>query len=117
ALIAGSLLLFSGKRGGGGYRIDLGIILPGVFLTLVVVGFLTWNTVQRRRAPVRTGLAAMVGQPARVVDGFGSAAVSGRVQVLGEYWDAVGPAGIAPGDIVRIRRVEGRTVHVERRSE
>ena len=117
ALIAGSMLLFSGKRNVGGYRVDLGIILPGLILTVAIVAFLTWNTVQRRRAPVRTGLSAMVGQPARVVDGFGSAAMQGRVQVLGEYWDAVGPAGIAPGDIVRIRRVEGRTVHVERRSE
>ena len=117
ALIAGSLLLFSGKGDRAGYRIDLGIILPGLVLTLAVVAFLTWNTVQRRRAPVRTGLGAMVGQPARVVDGFGSAAMTGRVQVLGEYWDAVGPAGISPGEVVRIRRVDGRTVHVERRNE
>ena len=117
ALIAGSLLLFSGKGDRGGYRVDLGIILPGLILTLAIVAFLTWNTVQRRRAPVRTGLGAMVGQPARVVDGFGPAAENGRVQVIGEYWDAVGPSGIAPGDIVRVRRVEGRTVHVERRSE
>jgi len=117
ALIAGSLLLFSGKQNSGGYRVDLGIILPGLIVTLAIVAFLTWNTVQRRKAPVRTGLDGMVGQPARVVDGFGSVATKGRVQVFGEYWDAVGPAGIAPGDIVRVRRVEGHTVHVERRSE
>jgi membrane-bound serine protease (ClpP class) len=117
ALIAGSLLLFSGKGDRAGYRVDLGIILPGLILTLAIVAFLTWNTVQRRRAPVRTGLTAMVGQPARVVDGFGTAGTNGRVQVFGEYWDAVGPSGIEPGDVVRVRRIEGRTVHVERRSE
>jgi membrane-bound serine protease (ClpP class) len=117
ALIAGSLLLFSGKGSRSGYRVDLGIILPGLILTLAIVAFLSWNTLQRRRAPVRTGLTAMVGQPARVVDGFGPAAEKGRVQVFGEYWDAVGPSGIAPGDIVRVRRIEGRTVHIERRSE
>jgi membrane-bound serine protease (ClpP class) len=116
ALVSGSLLLFSGKGNRGGYRVDLGIILPGLVLMLAVVGFLTWNTIQRRKAPVRTGLHAMVGQDARVIDGFGPAAVRGRVQIFGEYWDAEGPPGIAPGDTVHVRRVEGRTLHVERRN-
>ena len=116
ALVAGSLLLFSGKGDRGVYRVDLGIILPGLTLTLGIVAFLTWNTVQRRKAPVRTGLHAMVGQEARVADGFGLSGVKGRVQVFGEYWDAEGPAGIAPGDIVLIRAVGGRTLHVERRN-
>jgi membrane-bound serine protease (ClpP class) len=116
ALVAGSLLLFSGKGDRGAYRVDLGIILPGLGLTLAIVAFLTWNTVQRRRAPVRTGLHAMVGQDARVADGFGAVATKGRVQIFGEYWDAEGPAGIAPGDFVRIRTVTGRTLHVERRN-
>ncbi len=116
ALIAGSLLLFSGKGDRGGYRVDLGIILPGLALTLAVVGFLTWNTVQRRNAPVRTGLSAMVGQQARVADGFGAVATTGRVHIFGEYWEASGPPGIVPGDIVRIQGIEGRTLRVERRT-
>jgi membrane-bound serine protease (ClpP class) len=53
ALVAGSLLLFSG-RGDPGYRVDLSIILPAVVMTLGVVGFLTWKTLSLSRTPVRT---------------------------------------------------------------
>ena len=116
ALVAGSLLLFSGKGDAGGYRVDLGIIIPGLALTLGVVGLLTWKTLQLRLSPARTGPEAMVGAEARVVDGFGPPRGTGRVQVLGEYWEAIGPPGLAPGEPVRIVRLEGMTLFVERRN-
>jgi len=116
ALIAGSLLLFSGPGGRGGYRVDLSIILPGLALTLAVVALLTWKTVELRRAPVRTGLHAMVGESARVVTEFGGPEATGKVQVYGEYWDASGPPGLKPGETVRITGVDGRTLRVERRN-
>ncbi len=115
ALVAGSLLLFSGGHGDSGYRVDLSIIVPGLAITVGIVGLLSWKTLQLRRMPVRTGLSAMVGEPARVVEGFGPPPGGGRVQVHGEYWDAAGPEGLSPGEIVRVARVEGRTLYVERR--
>jgi membrane protein implicated in regulation of membrane protease activity len=51
-----------------------------------------------------------------VVSGFGEPARPGTVHVYGEYWDAVGPADLAPGEIVRIADVDGRTLRVERRN-
>jgi len=114
ALVAGSFLLFSGG-GGEGYRVDLSVVVPALAATLGIVGFLAWTTARLRREPVRTGLHAMVGEPARVVEAFGPAG-HGRVQVFGEYWDAAGPEGLAPGEMVRIARVSGRTLHVERRN-
>jgi membrane-bound serine protease (ClpP class) len=114
ALVAGSLLLFSGP-GAEGYRVDLSIVVPGLLTTLAVVGLLSWKTLQLKRSPVRTGLPAMVGESARVVEGFQAPNGAGRVQVYGEYWDAVGPEGLLPGEIVRISRVAGRTLHVDRR--
>jgi membrane-bound serine protease (ClpP class) len=116
ALVAGSLLLFSGKGDAAGYRVDLGIIVPGLVLTLGVVGLLTWKTLQLRLAPPRTGLESMVGEAARVVDGFGPAATSGRVHVGGEYWEAAGPQGLSPGESVRVARIEGSRLFVERRN-
>jgi membrane-bound serine protease (ClpP class) len=116
ALVAGSLLLFSGKGDAAGYRVDLGIIVPGLVLTLGVVGLLTWKTLQLRMAPPRTGLEAMVGAAGRVVDGFGPGAARGRVQVVGEYWEAAGPEGLAAGDTVRVVRIDGDTLQVERRN-
>jgi membrane-bound serine protease (ClpP class) len=114
ALVAGSLLLFSGS-GREGYRVDLSVVLPALAATLGIVGLLAWKTARLRREPVRTGLSAMIGEPARVVEGFGPAG-EGRVQVFGEYWDAAGPEGLAPGETVRIASVTGRTLHVERRN-
>ena len=113
ALVTGSLLLFSGKGDAAGYRVDLGIIVPG--LALAIVGLLTWKTVQLRRAPVRTGLHAMIGETARVARGFGGAE-TGTVQLHGEYWNAVGPTGLEAGDAVRVARVSDGTLFVERRN-
>jgi membrane-bound serine protease (ClpP class) len=116
ALIAGSLLLFTGKGDAAGYRVDLGIIIPGLILALAIVGLLTWKTLQLRLLPPRTGLEAMVGEAGRVVDGFGPAATSGRVHVGGEYWEAAGPTGLSAGEPVRVARVEGSRLFVERRN-
>lgn len=114
ALVAGSLMLFTGRGGESPYRVDLGILLPTLLLTLAVIGMLTARTVQLRRRPATTGAAGMVGETARVVEPF--AGGSGRVHVFGEYWDARGPSDLEPGDAVRIVRVDGLTLLVERRT-
>ena len=116
ALIAGSLLLFSGKGDAAGYRVDVRIIVPGLALALAIVGLLSWKTVQLRRMPSRTGLSAMVGEIARVVRGFSAAHGTGTVHVRGEYWNAVGPPGLAAGESVRVARIADGILYVERRN-
>ena len=64
--------------------------------------------------PARTGLEGMVGESARVVEGFAEPG-QGKVLVHGEYWDAEGPPGLAAGETVRVARVDGTRVRVERR--
>jgi membrane-bound serine protease (ClpP class) len=115
ALVAGSLLLFSGRGEETLYRIDLSLILPALVLTLAIVGLLTWKTLELRMRPARTGLEGMVGEEARVVEEFGGAG-RGRILVHGEYWDADGPSGLAAGETVRVARVEGLRLRVERRN-
>jgi membrane-bound serine protease (ClpP class) len=114
ALIAGSLLLFTGRGEEAIYRIDLSIIVPGLLLTLAIVGLLTWKTLELRMRPARTGLEGMVGETARVVEDF-SAPGRGKIRLYGEYWDAEGPPGLAAGETVRVAGVEGRRLRVERR--
>ena len=113
ALIAGSLLLFSGHGDRSGYRVDLGIIVPGLLVTLAIVGLLSFKTLQLRLLPARTGASAMLGARARVVDGFIDG--RGRVQIDGEYWEASGPPGLAQDEIVTVTRVQGMTLAVDRR--
>ncbi|HEX7252900.1 MAG TPA: nodulation protein NfeD [Thermoanaerobaculia bacterium] len=114
AIVAGCLLLFSGPKNTGEYRVDLGIILPALAVTLAILVTLSWRTVQLRRIPARTGVAGMIGDSARVVEPF--AGGNGRVHFQGEYWDAEGPADMSIGDTVRIVRVEGLKLIVERRT-
>ena len=114
AVVAGSLMLFSGRGGEGPYRVDLGILLPTLALTLTVVSLLTMRTIRLRRMPSTTGAAGMIGETARVVEPFTGG--EGRVHVFGEYWDARGPLDLVAGDQVRITRVDGLTLRVERRS-
>lgn len=116
ALLAGSVLLFSGAGDAAGYRVDLSVILPGVLLTLAIVAFLSWRTVRLRRLPVRTGREGLVGETARVVRGFAGEGGRGTVLVHGEYWDASGAPDAAPGEQVRVAGVEGFTLRVERRN-
>jgi membrane-bound serine protease (ClpP class) len=115
ALVAGSLLLFSRKGDAAGYRVDLGIIVPGLALALTIVGLLTWKTLQLRRSPVHTGLQALVGETARAAREFGADG-NGTIHLHGEYWNAVGPAGLAAGEPVRVARVEDGILYVERRN-
>jgi membrane-bound serine protease (ClpP class) len=115
ALLAGSLLLFTG-RGEQGYRVDLSIILPAVAMTLGVVGFLSFRTILLRRLPVRTGASGLVGKNARVVRPFAEPDAIGTVLLEGEYWDAYGATGASPGETVRVVGMEGLKLRVERRT-
>ena len=114
SLLVGSLLLFSG-RGESGYRVDLGIVLPAVVMTLAVLLFLTFRTISIRRAPVRTGSVSLVGRSARVVRPLPDSEEPGTVLLDGEYWDAYGAPGAAAGESVRVVGVEGLKLRVERR--
>jgi membrane-bound serine protease (ClpP class) len=115
AILAGSLLLFSVRGEPLGYRVDLMVVLPALAFTLALVGLLMARTISLRRTRPTTGAAGMIGEPARVVTPFGDSG-AGKVHVQGEYWDASGPTGLSPGEIVRIVSVEGLTLRVERRS-
>ena len=115
SVLAGSLLLFSGRGDAAGYRVDVSIVLPGVAVTLGIVAYLTWKTIQLRRIPVRTGREGLVGETARVVRGFAASDPAGTVLVHGEYWDAAGPPGLERGEAVRVAAVEGFRLRVERR--
>ncbi|HEX9690111.1 MAG TPA: nodulation protein NfeD [Thermoanaerobaculia bacterium] len=114
SLIAGSLLLFSGRGEETIYQIDLSIIVPGLLLSLAIVGMLTWKTFELRMRPARTGLEGMIGESAQVVEDFSSPG-RGRVRVYGEYWDADGPPGLAAGEKVRVAGVKEMRLRVERR--
>lgn len=62
-----------------------------------------------RDRPARTGLEALVGRRARVLDWAEGA---GSVMLDGERWRAVGKTNLSPGDWVRITEARSLTLTV-----
>lgn len=95
------------------YRISWWLIgmlaaLSGAVLILLI-GY-TWRIYRRRPA----GTAEMADDAARVLDWEGT---GGHVLAEGERWRAVGPAGLAPGERVRIESRDGLTLTVGRSAD
>jgi membrane-bound serine protease (ClpP class) len=105
--VAGSLLLFSGNR--FGYRVDLGIVLPGAIVSAGVIAGLAIRAARVRARPVRTGAEGMIGETGRALTDL---APAGRVIAHGEYWDARAESPVAAGSAIRIVGKDGFTLVV-----
>ena len=105
--VAGSLLLFSGNR--YGYRVDVGIVLPGAIVAGGVIAALSIRAMRVRRRPVRTGSEGLIGETGRALTEL---APAGRVIAHGEYWDARAESPVPAGAAVRIVGKEGFTLIV-----
>jgi len=108
AFVVGSIMLMDTDLPGFGiaWQVIAGVALGASSLLLALMAVLA----RSRKRPVVSGQEEMIGSRARVLD-WGDAA--GRVRVHGETWAARGPAGLAPGSTVRVRRIDGLTVEVE----
>lgn len=108
ALVGGSLLLFSGNN--FGYRVDLGLVLPGALLAGLILGTLSIRAASVRSRPVRTGPEGLIGETGRALSDL---APEGRVLAHGEYWQARSPIPVAAGSAVQIVEKDGFTLVVE----
>ncbi len=108
AFVLGAMLLIDTEAPGYALSLPLvaGVALSALAASLVVVRL----ALSSRRHRVVSGTAAMVGEPARVLDWSG---VAGHVHAAGERWSATGPSGLMPGQTVRVRSVHGLSVDVE----
>jgi len=105
--LAGSLLLFSGNR--YGYRVDVGIVLPGALLAGGILTALSMRAFAVRSRPVRTGPEGLIGESGRALTDL---APTGRVLAHGEYWDARADVPVASGAPVEIVGKDGFTLIV-----
>jgi len=112
AFFLGALMLFD--RGDPAFRLSLAYIIPG---TLLTAGFILWIVgagLRAQRLSVKIGREAMLGQFATVearIDSRG-----GKVFFDGEYWNAVSPSVIEPGQTVQIIGLDGLTLKVQPKS-
>ena len=101
-LLAGLLLLFLLPHPWNGVGFAAAIALE---IVSVVYG-LRWS---QRQAPL-VGTSTILGLGAVVVE---ACTPQGKVRVQGETWQARSEVAVEPGARVRVRSVEGLTLHVE----
>jgi membrane-bound serine protease (ClpP class) len=108
AFVVGSIMLMDTDLPGYGiaWQVIAGVALGASVLLLALMMALA----RSRQRPVVSGQETMIGSRGQVLDWGGAA---GRIRIHGEIWAARGPAGLAPGSAVRVRRIDGLTVEVE----
>jgi membrane-bound serine protease (ClpP class) len=118
SMILGALLLINSPITGMGVRISTAL---GVALPFAVIAIVLMRLVLRTRSwKVSTGREEMIGEEGEVTEALNGGSEPGMVRVHGELWRAVligGGGGaaqsIAAGAVVRVKRIDGLTLHVE----
>jgi len=82
------------------------IVFAGFFILCV------WLVIRGQKRPVTTGLAAMVGESGRLVQGIEEAGGLGKMVCHGEIWDARAETPLAVDTRVRVVALEGRVLQV-----
>jgi membrane-bound serine protease (ClpP class) len=108
AFVVGSLILFDSDT--PGMNIGLPVIAAIATVGGMVIVAMAWLASGSLRRPVVTGVQAMIGESAEVVEDFSG---KGRIRYGGELWNARSAAAVQAGQIVRITRVDGLTLWVE----
>ncbi len=113
AMVLGALMLVRSPLTGMGVSLAtaLGVTIPFaliiIFLMRLVMRSFSWKQ--------STGKEQLLGQEGKVTETVDSNGGRGMVLVQGELWRAAGPSGqsIPRGAWVRVRKVDGLTLHVE----
>ena len=107
SFVLGALLLVDTDT--PAYEVSLPLV-AGVAVASLGMTFLIGRLALRsRRAPVVSGVDALIGRRVQVLSWNGA---QGYVMAEGERWRAQGPAGLAAGDPVVIESAQGLTLRV-----
>ncbi len=108
AFVAGGILLFDHDVPGFGVPVTLIAVLA---LTSVAVVMVTANLALRgRRRPIVSGREQLIGEHGRVTEASGDEAWA---EVRGERWRVRSDQPLAPGQRVRVLRLDGLTLEVQ----
>jgi membrane-bound serine protease (ClpP class) len=91
-------------------RVSLGIALPAIVVFAAVIVVVVWLAIRAHRRPPLGGLDGMVGEVCEAVTALQP---EGRVDIRGEYWNAIARVPVPPGSRVRIVRARGLLLEVE----
>lgn len=108
SMVIGSLMLFEPFK--TGIHVSLEIIILASIVTALFFVFVVGIGIRAQRRRVSTGKEGLIGQIATVAVRL---APRGKVQVHGEWWDAVCATTVEAGARVRIVAVQGMLLTVE----
>ena len=103
----GSLFLFGWDPA---CRVSLGGVLCAIAVFAPLILVVVWLAARAQRRPRLGGLDGMIGQVGEVVTALEP---EGRVDVRGEYWNAIARVPVPRGSRVRIVRARGLLLEVE----
>jgi len=112
SLIFGSMMLIDSSA--PELQLSLSVVLPVVIGFTAIAAFLVRLGLAAQRRPAVTGMEGMLTETGRVIDAIGPD-TAGRVAVRGEIWRAISTNRIPAGEDVRVTRVDGLTLVVERK--
>lgn len=86
------------------------VVWPTPIALAGIMGFVAWNVIRSRRAPLAAGAPGLVGELGEALSEIGPQ--GGEAFVHGEYWKARAAAPIARGTRIRVVAVDGLVVTV-----
>ncbi|MBU1984233.1 nodulation protein NfeD, partial [bacterium] len=108
AMILGSLMLFEPVK--TGVHVGLELIIPASIITALFFVFVVGMGLRAQSRKVTTGKEGLVGEIGTVATAL---APKGKIQIHGEWWDAMSARELAPGTQVRVVGIEGMILKVE----
>jgi membrane-bound serine protease (ClpP class) len=112
SLIFGSMILIDSPA--PELQLSLSVVVPVVIGFTAIAAFLVRLGVAAQRRPAVTGIEGMLAETGRAISAI-EPDTPGRVAVRGEIWRAVATGRIAAGEDVRVTRVDGLTLVVEKK--
>ena len=110
SMMLGAMFLIRSPLTSGG--VSLGVALSATLPFALITVFLMRLVLRSRSWKSSTGKEELIGEEGIAISGLGAGA-EGMIRVHGELWQAVSPRAVSEGKPVRVRSVEGLTLHVE----
>jgi len=110
AMIFGAIFLIRSPLTQGGVSLGMAFAVTLPFAVLSV--FLMKLVLRSRRWKPAAGAEEMLGEHGVATSGLKSGA-EGLIRIHGENWRALADQDVATGQTVRVRKIEGLTLHVE----
>ncbi len=93
----GALLLFDTPD--SDVRVGYGVVIASTAAIVLFFGFVLFYLIKAQRLKPQTGMEGIVGEEGEAASDIGT---SGKVYIMGEYWDAESDQPISSGDKIRV---------------